>query len=416
MSGTVLVVGAFDTKAVEHHFLCQQIRVAGCDVLTMNVGVMEPTFSELQIDVPAAEVVACGGASLRELRHSADRGQAMKVMAAGAAELAKTLYAARRFQGIIGMGGSGGTSVITAAMRALPIGTPKFCVSTVASGDTSSYVGSKDIVFMPSVTDVAGLHRISRPLIAQAAGAICGMVNAPTFPTGEDRPLIAASMFGNTTACVEACRQRLDDAGYEVLVFHAVGSGGRAMETLIEEGLVQGCLDITTTEWADEICGGIFGAGPDRLSAAGRTGIPHLIAPGCVDMVNFGPLDSVPTKYREAGRTLYEWNPSVTLMRTNVEENRRLGKIFAEKANAATGPIAIVLPLKGVSILDGDGERFCDREADQAMFDTLQENLREDIPVLELDANINDAAFAQLASDTMLSLIKQASDHRLQQP
>lgn len=407
MSETILVIGAFDTKAVEHELLRSRILDAGCDVLSMNVGVMHGDTPGFPVEVSAEEVARQAGRDLEDLRSRGDRGEAMEAMGIGAAELVKTLFASQRFDGIIGMGGSGGSSVITRAMRALPLGVPKVCVSTVASSDTSPYVGAKDVVLIPSITDVSGLNRISRRVIAQAAGAICGMVRVPDpSPPADDRPLIVASMFGNTTECVDQCRLHLDQAGYEVLVFHAVGSGGRTMETLIEEKLVDGCLDITTTEWADELCGGIFSAGPDRLSAAGRQAIPHVIVPGCIDMVNFGPLDSVPARYREADRHLYSWNPTVTLMRTNLEENRRLGEIFAEKANAARGPIAILLPLRGVSILDGEGERFWDREADQAMFSTLRENLRSDIPVLEVDANINDSVFAEKAVATMLALIE----------
>jgi uncharacterized protein (UPF0261 family) len=303
------------------------------------------------------------------------------------------------------MGGSGGSSVVTAAMRALPVGVPKVCISTVAGGNTAPYVGLKDITLIPSIADVAGLNRISRIILSRAAGAIVGMASAEVPDASADRPIIAASMFGNTTECVDRCRRLLDERGYEVLVFHATGTGGRTMESLIDEGLIDACLDITTTEWADTVCGGVFDAGPDRLAAAGRRGIPHLIVPGCIDMANFGPLDTVPQKFRDAGRQLYQWNPSVTLMRTNVEENRRMGEAFAEKANAAKGPVAFLIPLRGVSILDGDAQPFCDREADRAMFTTLKQNLRPEIPVVELDNNINDAAFADKAVEMMLELI-----------
>jgi uncharacterized protein (UPF0261 family) len=291
---------------------------------------------------------------------------------------------------------------------------PKVCVSTVAGGNVAPYIGTKDITLIPSVTDVAGVNRISRVIFTRAAGAIVGMIRATPPTTTADRPIVAASMFGNTTQCVDACRAQLDAAGYEVLVFHATGVGGRTMESLIDEGLIDACLDITTTEWADELCGGVFTAGPGRLSAAGQRGIPHLIVPGCIDMVNFGPIASVPQKYRDAGRLFYEWNPSVTLMRTNVEENRRLGEIFAEKANAATGPVAVLIPLRGVSILDGDGQPFCDREADLAMFTALSSNLRSDIPYIEIDANINDQVFATKAVEMMLKLITNTSNKRSQ--
>ena len=330
----------------------------------------------------------------------------MKIMAAGAAVVARQLYDDGKLAGIIGMGGSGGTSVITAAMRALPTGVPKVCVTTVAGGDVHAFVGTKDVTLIPSVVDVAGLNRISRTIYTRAAGAIVGMVRATPPPSIGDRPIIAASMFGNTTQCVDSCRELLEAAGYEVLTFHATGVGGRTMESLIDEGFVDACLDITTTEWADQLCGGVFSAGEDRLSAPGRRGIPHLIVPGCIDMVNFGPPETVPQKYRDAGRKFYEWNPAVTLMRTNVEENRRLGEIFAEKANAATGPIAVLIPRHGVSILDGDGQPFCDRRADEAMFTALRERLRPEISFVEMNANINDAIFAKQAVDMMLQLIE----------
>lgn len=401
----IVVLGAFDTKGAEYRFLCDVIARQGRAVLTINVGVMGSTDLFL-VDIEAEVVARAAGGDLDTLRANRDRGAAMSVMAAGAAAVVRQLYDEGRVAGIIGMGGSGGSSVVTAAMRALPVGVPKVCVSTVAGGDTSPYVGLKDVTLVPSITDVAGLNRISRIILTRAAGAIVGMVDAEPPDTDDERPIIAASMFGNTTECVDRCRNLLSAAGYEVLVFHATGTGGRTMESLIDEGLIDACLDITTTEWADTVCGGVFDAGEDRLSAAGRRGIPHLIVPGCIDMANFGPLDTVPQKYRDRGRKLYAWNPSVTLMRTNVDENRRMGEVFAEKANAATGPIAILIPLRGVSILDGDGQQFCDRQADNAMFAALRENLKPEIPVVEIDANINDPQFAEKAVEMMLELIQ----------
>jgi uncharacterized protein (UPF0261 family) len=400
----IVVLGAFDSKGAEYAFLIKQIRLQGGQPFTVNFGVLGST-DQFPVDVDAAKVARAGGGDLEMLRTNRDRGAAMKCMAAGAPAVVRRLYDEGRLGGIIGMGGSGGASVITAAMRALPLGVPKVCVSTIAGGDVSPYVGTKDVTLIPSITDVAGVNRISRMIMTRAAGAIVGMVRATPEPSTTDRPIIAASMFGNTTACVDACRQQLESAGYEVLVFHATGAGGRTMESLVDEGFVDACLDITTTEWADELCGGVFSAGPERLTAPGRRGIPHLIVPGCVDMVNFGPVDSVPQKYRDAARLFYEWNPTVTLMRTNVDENRRLGEIFAEKANAAKGRIAFLIPLQGVSILDGDGQPFCDRDADRAMFAALRDALRPGIPVFEVDANINDPEFARQAVTKMLRLI-----------
>lgn len=408
MPGEIWLIGCFDTKGAEYAFLREQILAQGHTVRTLNIGVLGTT-QLFPVDVEAHVVAEAGGGDLTELRGASDRGRAMKVMAQGAPLVVRQLYESGQLAGIIGMGGTGGSSVIAAAMRALPVGVPKVCLSTVAGGDVSPYVGSKDIVLVPSITDVAGLNRLSRVLMTRAAGAIAGMVAAEPPQADDARPLVAASMFGNTTPCVDACRQRLEGAGYEVLVFHATGTGGRTMESLIDDGLVDACLDITTTEWADELCGGVFSAGSDRLSAPGRRGIPHLVVPGCIDMVNFGPMSSVPAHYREAGRRFYEWNPTVTLMRTSVDENRELGQIFAEKLSAARGPVALLLPLRGVSQLDADDGPFCDREADQAMFDTLKANLRSDIPVRELDLNINDPAFAEQATQWLLELIDQNS-------
>jgi uncharacterized protein (UPF0261 family) len=278
-------------------------------------------------------------------------------------------------------------------------------VSTLAAGDIGPFVGTKDIVMMPSIADVSGINRISRTILSRAAGAICGMVHSNIPETTSERPLIAASMFGNTTTCVDACRAALDKAGYEVLVFHATGTGGRVLESLASEGLLDAVLDITTTEWADELCGGILTAGSGRLDGAGNSGLPHLIVPGCIDMCNFGSMASVPDRFKSGDRNFYEWTPEVTLMRTTAEENRQLGEIFAAKANAAIGPVAFLFPLKGVSMLDADGDRFCDRDADQAFFNAVRKNVRDNIRVEELDANINAPEFSARAVEIMLELI-----------
>ncbi|MEM7011828.1 MAG: Tm-1-like ATP-binding domain-containing protein [Verrucomicrobiota bacterium] len=404
----ILIIGAFDTKGEEHAFLRERILENGCEVLTMNFGVMGTT-TLFDVDFESWDVASSGGEALAALQEMGDRGEAMKTMSFGAAYQAEQLCKDGAIQGIIGMGGGGGTSVISAAMRALPIEIPKVCVSTMAGGDVSAFVGVSNLTMIPAIVDVAGLNRISRTVFTQAAGAICGMVRAEVPAAADEKPIIAASMFGNTTECVTACQKALEQNGYEVLVFHATGTGGKTMESLADQQLLAGVLDITTTEWADEVCGGVLSAGPNRLSAPGRNGIPHLVVPGCIDMANFGPIDAVPAEYRESGRNLYEWNPAVTLMRTNIEENRRIGEIFAEKLNAATGPVAVLLPLGGVSILDGGGERFCDREADQAMFDALKSNLRDDIRVEEIDAKINDAEFSKIAVEMMLELLASAS-------
>jgi uncharacterized protein (UPF0261 family) len=403
---TICLIGAFDTKGEEYAFVREQILVRGYKVFMVNTGITGSTHL-FPVDIEANNVAEAGGSSLEELRKKMDRGEAMKVMCAGAPAIVKSLYDNEMFDGIIGMGGTGGTAVVTSAMRVLPVGIPKVCVSTTASGDVGVYVGTKDITMIPSIVDVAGINRISRIIFSRAAGAICGMVETDIPESSEDRPVIAVSMFGNTTPCVNACVADLTTQAYEVLVFHATGTGGKTMESLIREGLVDAVLDITTTEWADTVCGGVFDAGPERLDAAGQRGIPHLIVPGCVDMANFGGMDTVPEKYKKVKRTFYEWTPSVTLMRTNKEENEKMGKTFAEKANAAKGPVAFLIPLKGVSMLDSDNQPFCDREADKAMFDAIKANVREGIKVVEMDNNINDPEFSARAVEMMLALIKQ---------
>jgi uncharacterized protein (UPF0261 family) len=408
---TICLLGAFDTKGVEYAFVREQILARGHEVLTVNTGIMGST-DLFPVDVQAYALAQAGGGSLKQLRERKDRGEAMKVMCAGAPVIVRSLYDDRRIDGIIGMGGTGGTAVVTSAMRALPVGMPKVCVSTTAAGDVGVYVGSKDITMIPSIVDVAGINRISRIIFSRAAGAVCGMVEMDISESSGDKPVVAASMFGNTTPCVSACMANLSTEGYEVLVFHATGTGGKTMESLVREGLVDAVLDITTTEWADTVCGGIFDAGPERLDAAGQMGIPHLIVPGCVDMAIFGRMDTVPEKYKK-NRTFYEWTPSVTLMRTNKEENEKMGIVFAEKANAAKGPVAFLIPLRGVSILDGDNQPFCDREADRAMFEAVKANLREGIEVVEMDNNINDPEFSAKAVEMMLALIKQTKNRGL---
>ncbi len=409
MAETICIVGAFDTKGEDHGFLREEILKLGLQVLTMNVGVLGST-TLFPVDYEAGAVLQSAGFDLEQIRGRKDKSEAMKALNVAVPILVRELYEQGKFTGIIGMGGSGGSSIIASGMRALPIGVPKVLVSTVASGDVSFYVRGKDITMIASIVDVAGLNRISRLIYSRAAGAISGMVKNAPPQSGGDRPIITASMFGNTTDCVSECSRSLKEHGFEVLVFHATGAGGRAMETLVADGLVEAVLDITTTEWADELCQGVFSAGPERLDAPGQRGVPHLIVPGCVDMANFGAPSTVPEEYRKAKRLFYEWNPSVTLMRTNAEENRRMGEIFAQKANAATGPVAFLIPKRGVSMLDGDGQLFCDREADEALIKAIKANLKPGIPVVELDQNINDPAFAAKAVEMMLELIRQKKE------
>lgn len=326
----------------------------------------------------------------------------MGIMSSGAAKVIAKAASSGVIHGLVGMGGTAGTAVASSAMRELPIGFPKLIVSTVAAGNTREYVGTKDIVMFPAVVDVSGINRISRAIFTRAAGAICGMTESEVMPAN-DRKLIAASMFGNTTTCVERAKAQLEAEKMEVLVFHCTGVGGQTMESLAEAGLLGGILDLTTTEWADEIAGGVFSAGPNRGEAAAERGIPQVIAPGCVDMVNFHARATVPVQY--AGRNLYEWNPNITLMRTTPEENMRIGRILAEKANASSGPVAFLLPMRGVSILGSPGQAFWDPDADRACFDAIRKHVKDSIPVYEMDVNINDPAFADRAVNLLKGML-----------
>jgi uncharacterized protein (UPF0261 family) len=399
---TIAVLGTFDTKGEEHAYVADLIRKRGHEVLLVDAGSLDsPSIAP---DVSREELVAATGTDLAAFVDRRDRGEAVKVMSEGAAVVIAKLAAEKKIHGIVSLGGGGGTAIGTAAMRALPIGFPKLMVSTLAASENvPSYVGVKDVVMMPSVVDVAGLNRVSRAIFANAAGAICGMVETQV-PSADDKPIIAASMFGNTTECVNHAKNILEESGYEVLVFHATGAGGRAMESLIETGLVSGVLDLTTTEWADELVGGILGAGPTRLEAAARNGVPAVIAPGCLDMVNFGPRDTIPGKF--SGRLFYEHNPQVTLMRTTPEECSDLGRILAEKANLSAGPVAVLLPTKAISIISALGQPFHDPAADQALFAAIKSNLRKDIDLQEIPATVNDPEFSRIAVETLLAFLQ----------
>jgi uncharacterized protein (UPF0261 family) len=401
---TIAVIAALDTKGPEAELVANIIRQRGHDCLLIDVGVLgEPVA---RAAVTREEIVREAGANLDDLRKQANKAVAMDAMTRGAAVVATKLFARGAIHAIVGIGGSAGTAIATSAMRALPIGIPKIMVSTVAAGDTRPYVGTKDITMMYSVVDIAGINRISSRILANAAGAAIGMVDTEASSSG-DRPIIAASMFGNTTPCVDRARANLTAKNYEVLVFHATGVGGATMESLINDRLVDGVLDVTTTEWADELCGGVFSAGPGRLDAAALAGIPQVVAPGCLDMVNFAAPETVPACY--TSRNLYRWNANVTLMRTDVDENRRLGEIIAGKLNQATGRVRVLLPLRGLSQLDSVGREFWWPEADAALFRSLRTHLREEIPVIEIDANINDTDFADQATQHLLELIGMGS-------
>jgi len=395
---TIALIGTFDTKGEEFCFLRDQIESAGLRTLMIDVGVLDsPSFA---VDISQAEVAAAAKEDLAQLRAEQNRGRSVTVMALGARTILLRLFAQAAIDGVVSLGGSAGTSIATAAMRELPYGFPKLMVSTLASGDTKPYVGTKDICMMPSVLDISGLNRVSRRILSNAAGAICGMVAAEPAGLLDQRQAIAATMFGVTTPCVTAARRMLEQRGYEVLVFHATGAGGQAMEQLIADGAVRAVLDITTTELADELVGGVLTAGPHRLEAAGSKGIPQLICPGAIDMVNFGPAETVPAHFRN--RQLYVHNPTVTLMRTTPEECAEIGRLTATKLNQATGPVTVLIPLQGVSALDKSGMPFHSPAALNAYRQALKAALSPAIRLVELDAHINDDSFALAAVDLLM--------------
>ena len=401
MLKTVVIVGTLDTKGEEIAFVRDLVAGQGLTTRVIDCGVVgEPPFEP---DVTRAEVARAGGGDLARLKEGGHKDEAMRVMQLGLTAIVRRLWEERALDGILGMGGSGGTSIETAAMRALPVGVPKVMVSTMGGGDVSIFCGGKDITIIPSVVDVAGFNRISRAIYAEGAGAIAGMVKLGLPDASLDRPLVAASMVGNTTKAVDHARAMLEAAGYEVLVFPGTGSGGRTMESLIADGLMSAALDLTITELADEVCGGVFTSGPTRCQAAPRAGIPVVLAPGCADMAKFRAIDTVPDRYR--GRQLYRWNPDITLLRTNVEENQRIGAMLAEAANLAHDGVAVLLPLRGFSMLGAAGGPFHDEEADRACCESLKGGLRPGIPVCELDVDINDPAFAEAAAQTLQELL-----------
>lgn len=397
----VAILGTLDTKGAEFKYLKEKVEEFGCKTIVIDAGILEPPYFEP--DIKRDEVAKAAGVELNKLLEKKDRGESVTAMANGASIIVKKLYEEGKIDGIVSLGGSAGTSIATAAMRQLPAGFPKVMVSTLASGDTRPYVGTKDITMMYSIVDISGLNRLSKQIIANAAGAICGMVNAKVNAENE-KPIIGATMFGVTTPCVTKVREILEKNGYEVLVFHATGTGGQAMESLIEDGIITAVADITTTEWVDELCGGVLSAGPHRLEAAAKKGIPQVICPGALDMCNFGPIDTVPAHYKN--RNLYKHNPTVTLMRTTPEESKKLGEIIGKKVSEAKGPTAVIIPKKGVSAIDAEGKPFYDPEADKALFEALKENVKPPVEFIELDLHINDPEYAEFVANKLLELIK----------
>lgn len=397
----VFLPGTFDTKGTEFAFLKSLLEKQGFNCICADAGVLNPpSFAP---DISREDVYLAAGTTLKKVLLEKNRGEAVEAAAKGLAKIALDLFNQGKIHGVLGMGGSAGTTLGTSAMRALPFGIPKIMVSTLASGQVRPYVGVKDITMMHSVVDICGLNRISTKVLSNAAYAMAGMLNAPAISSTLEKPLLAATMFGVTTPCVELGRNILEQSDREVLVFHATGTGGLTMESFIRDGLIKGVLDITTTELADELVGGILSAGNERLTAAGIMAIPQVISVGALDMVNFGPMDTVPEKFRS--RRLYAHNSNVTLMRTTPEENDLLGKEIALKANAAKGPTAIIFPLRGISALDTSGQPFWWPQANQALRESLKLWLSPDVEYIEMDLHINDPAFGEACAQKLINYL-----------
>ena len=401
---TIAIAGTFDTKGAEFLYVKNLVEELGLNPFMIHTGVLDPSFT---VDVTNEEVASAAGYDIKKIVERKDRAMATEALSKGMEILVPKLYEQGKFDGIISFGGSGGTSLVTPAMRALPIGVPKVMVSTMASGNVAQYVGTSDIIMMPSIVDVAGLNKVSKMIFKNAVLAIAGMVSlGDKLPqdTGEEKPLIAATMFGVTTPCVDQAKAYLEDQGYEVLVFHATGTGGKTMEALVDAGFFAGVLDLTTTEWCDEIVGGVLAAGPERCGAAIRNKIPQVVSVGACDMVNFGPMDTVPSEF--SGRNFYKHNPTVTLMRTTAPENAKIGAALADKWNNAQTDMTVFLPAKGVSMIDAEGQPFDGPEERKVLFETIKENINnENVKIEELPNNINDTEFALAAAKELIRLL-----------
>ena len=400
---TVALVGTFDSKGTEYQYIKELLEKLDLNVFTIHTGVFESAFVP---DVDVAEIAAEADEDIASIRKRNDRAYATEVLSRGLKRLLPKLFAKGLFDGVLSFGGTGGTSLVAPGMRQLPIGIPKLIVSTVASGDTSVYVGTSDIMMMPSIVDVSGLNKISKRIFGNAVSAMAGLLNY-RFETEEDeRPLVAATMFGVTTPAVNFAREYLEQNGYEVLVFHATGIGGRTMESLVSDGYFAGVLDLTTTEWADELVGGILNAGEHRLEAASLAKIPQVVSLGAMDMVNFGPFDTVPDQFKN--RNFYKHNPTVTLMRTTVEENEKLGKIIASKLNLAKSETILVIPNGGFSAIDVQTGPFYCPEADKALIDSIKKHLtNENVKLIEKEQAINDKAFAEFSAQQLINLMNE---------
>jgi uncharacterized protein (UPF0261 family) len=411
MTRTAVLIGTLDTKGREYEFVRGELESAGVTVLLIDVGVLgDPAIA---VDVGAREVAHAAGVPLDDLRFGREgsdtRAHALDVMSRGAVAIVSELRATGRCDGVLGLGGSGGSSLLSAVMRSLPLGVPKLLVSTMGSGDVSSYVQSSDMCIMHSVTDIAGLNRISRPILRNAAGALAGMIAAASAESdvAEDAPAVGVTMLGVTTPAGLRIVERLEGAGFDPIVFHAVGSGGRALESLIESGVLSGVIDLTIKEVTDDLLGGIFVAGPDRLRTAGRLGVPQVVVPGAVEVINFGPFETVPEQLRDGSRPLVRHNAEVTAVRATQDELLRVADEVAGRLNEAVGSVEVLIPRGGFDSYDAPGGPFSDPASDAAFAEHLVGALRDDIAVTTSESHINDAVFADVVAERFIELHEQ---------
>ena len=391
MDKKVLLVGTLDTKGKEFEYLKNELERNNLKVVVIDAGVLDTPF--FKADIPRERVAKKGGSNIGNLIKDKDRGKSMKVMMRGVKEITKKLFEQEEIDGIMGMGGGAGSGLASSAMEVVPIGFPKLIISTMACGDTSLFVKDRDIVMLYSVTDVLGLNKILKAIISNGAAAMAGMINSEKkIDESEDKLVIGATMLGVTTKCVEKVKKIFESMNYEVIAFHAIDSGGRAFENIIGDGIVEGVMDITTTEIMNTVVGGVFPAGPDRLETAGRLGIPQVVTCGALDFVNFW-TGNIPEKYRK--RKFYQHNPMAVLMRTNGEENVKAAIIIAEKLNKAKGPTAFFIPLRGFSSVDTEGKKFYDPNIDNQFIKTLTDNISSNVKLFKLNNNINDPEFAE---------------------
>ena len=398
----MVLIGTLDTKGVEYEFARNRFQQAGLKTILINAGILGQ--SPIQSDVTNEQVALAGSCDLQTLKTKNDRGFAVSVMTKGVNQIVQDLYKKGELDAIFALGGSGGSTISSFAMRNLPIGVPKVLVSTLVSSNAASFVGESDMALFASVVDIAGVNSLSAKVIANAVDATVGMVSGEKVDIKNNKKLVAASMFGVTTQCVTDARKILEENDLEVITFHMTGTGGKSMENLIRQGFINAVLDVTTTEICDEIVGGILSAGPVRLTAAVDMKIPQVVSVGALDMVNFGSKNTVPEKFKN--RNLYVHNENVTLMRTTPEECEKIALDIATKLNKATAPVTLFLPLKGVSAIAIKGGVFFDQEADDALFSTLRKNVGNNVELVELDCAINDNDFSTAIANKLIQLVK----------